>query len=74
MNRKLRYQNFYQFALILFAFLVMFGIGAFVYNELFPEYKTYQYAYKDLEKFRSEYTQQEAAIFFNRDQTNSSGS
>ena len=59
----MRYQTLYQYALIGFAFLVMLGIGAFVYHELFPEYKKYQYAYEDLEKFRSTYTHEEPAPF-----------
>ncbi|MCH9608527.1 MAG: hypothetical protein S4CHLAM45_11050 [Chlamydiales bacterium] len=49
--------------LIFFAVLVMLGIGVFVYREVFPEYKTYQYAYRDLEKLRSERTGEEPAPF-----------
>ena len=53
----------YQSALIFFAVLVIFGIGAFVYKEIFPEYKTYQYAYRDLEEFRSTLTKEKPAPF-----------
>lgn len=59
----MRYQDFYQFMLLFFAFLVVFGIGVFVYKELFPEYKTYQYVYEDLEKFRASYTGEKPAPF-----------
>lgn len=41
----------------------MLGVGYFVYKELFPEYKTYQYAYMDLEKFRASYTGEKPAPF-----------
>ena len=50
----MKYQNWYQASLIFFALLVVFATGVFVYKELFPEYKTYQYAYKKLEKLREE--------------------
>lgn len=60
----MKYQDFYQFSLLFFAFLVVFGIGYFVYKEVFPEYKTYQYAYQDLEKFRASYTGEKPAPFF----------
>ncbi|MFC2049279.1 c-type cytochrome, partial [Chlamydiota bacterium] len=56
-------QNLYQYALIGFALLVVLGIGAFIYRELFPEYKKYQYAYDGLEKFRSSYTHEPPAPF-----------
>lgn len=59
----MRFQNFYQFSLIFLAFLVVFGVGVFVYKELFPEYKIYQYTYKDVEKFRSSYTGEKPAPF-----------
>ncbi len=42
---------------------MLLGVGSFVYKELFPEYKTYQYVYKDLEKFRSTYTGEKPAPF-----------
>ncbi len=42
----------YQFSLLFFAFLVVFGIGVFVYKELFPDYKVYQETYKELEAIR----------------------
>nr|MCH9704157.1 c-type cytochrome [Chlamydiota bacterium] len=50
----MKYQNIYQAALIFFALLVVFAISVFVYKELFPEYKSYQFAYKKLEKLRSD--------------------
>jgi mono/diheme cytochrome c family protein len=56
-------QNFYQISLILFAVLLILGIASFAYRELFPEYKSYQYAYKALEKFRAEYTEQSPPPF-----------
>ncbi len=59
----MKYQNFYQYALIGFALLVALGIAAFVYHEVFPEYKKYQYAYEGLEKFRSTYTHEPPAPF-----------
>lgn len=59
----MRYQDLYQFSLIFFAFIVLFGVGAFVYHELFPEYKIYQDAYQDLEQFRASYTGQSPAPF-----------
>ncbi len=59
----MKYQNFYQFLLLFFAFLVVFGVGYFVYKEIFPEYKTYQYAYEELEQFRASYTAEKPAPF-----------
>ncbi|MCP5468878.1 MAG: c-type cytochrome [Chlamydiales bacterium] len=59
----MKYQDFYQYTLLLFAAVVLFAIGAFVYKELFPEYKEYQYAYKKLEKIRSEETGEKPAPF-----------
>lgn len=59
----MRYQTGYQYALIFFAALVVFSIGVFVYKELFPEYKTYQYAYKELEALRSKVTGEKPAPF-----------
>ncbi len=56
-------KNFYQYALIFFAGLVVIGIGLFVYQELFPEYKKYQNVYVELEKFRSTYTGEAPAPF-----------
>ncbi len=53
----------YQVALIFFALLVVFGVGVFIYKEMFPEYKTYQYAYQNLEKFRSTITKEKPAPF-----------
>ncbi|MCH9625701.1 MAG: hypothetical protein S4CHLAM123_08790 [Chlamydiales bacterium] len=35
---------------------MLFAVGVFVYHELFPEYKTYQYVYKDLEQYKAETT------------------
>ncbi|MFN0064865.1 MAG: cytochrome c [Chlamydiales bacterium] len=52
----MRYRNFYQYSLIFFALLVIFAVGIFVYKEIFPQYKKYQYVYKDVEKFRSSIT------------------
>ncbi|NGX61946.1 MAG: Cytochrome c6 [Chlamydiae bacterium] len=51
-----KYRDSYQFFLLLFSFIVLFGVGVFVYRELFPQYKTYQQTYIDLERFRSGYT------------------
>lgn len=56
-------EDLYQTALIVFAIIVAFAIGAFVYFEIFPEYKTYQYAYQDLESFRSSYNYEPPAPF-----------
>lgn len=53
----------YQAALIFFALLVLFGVAVFIYREMFPEYKTYQHAYQDLEKFRSTQTHEPLAPF-----------
>lgn len=49
----MKYKDFYQFTLIFFAFVVAFGVGYFIYKELFPEYKSYQYAYIDIERMRA---------------------
>lgn len=53
---KNHFENRYQLALIFFSTCVVILMGAFIYFELFPEYKVYQEAYVDLEKFRSEMT------------------
>jgi mono/diheme cytochrome c family protein len=53
----------YQYALITCSFLLVCGVGAFVYREVFPEYKEYQKVYVELEKFRSSYTQEKPAPF-----------
>lgn len=55
--------DFYQFALLFCALLVIASIGYFVYQELFPEYKKYQKGYKKLEIFRSSYTGEKPAPF-----------
>lgn len=59
----MKYQDLYQFFVILLACVVLLGLGVFFYREIFPEYKVYQATYKDLEKFRSTYTHQEPAPF-----------
>lgn len=59
----MRYQDLYQTALIGFALLVTLGSGIFIYRELFPQYKSYQNAYIQLEEFRSSYTHQPRAPF-----------
>lgn len=47
-------ENFYQWTLIILLFTVSAVVGIFVYREIYPEYKIYQKAYIELEKFRSE--------------------
>jgi mono/diheme cytochrome c family protein len=59
----MRYQDLYQFGLICFACLVLFGVATFAYREMFPQYKIYQHAYEDLEKFRSGYSNEQPATF-----------
>ncbi|MCC5832211.1 MAG: c-type cytochrome [Chlamydiales bacterium] len=59
----MKYQDFYQLSLLFFALLSVFGVGYFAYKEFFPEYKTYQHAYIDLERFRSSYTGEKPAPF-----------
>lgn len=59
----MRYQDLYQFFLLITALLVVGALSYFLYHEFFPEYKTYQYAYQDLEKFRSTYTGEKPAPF-----------
>lgn len=49
-------EKIYQPALIVLAFLVLGGVLIFLYDELFPQYKLYQNAYKELEEFRSDLT------------------
>lgn len=46
----------YQIVLISLGIIVAALFGAFLYRELFPEYKIYQNDYVELEKFRSSYT------------------
>lgn len=46
-----------------FAFLILLGVGIFVYRELFPEYKIYQQGYVDLEHFRAAYSHGEPPPF-----------
>jgi mono/diheme cytochrome c family protein len=48
----------YQILLILAGVLVTALFGAFLYREIFPEYKIYQNDYIALEEFRSTYTHQ----------------
>ena len=48
----------YQVLLILAGILVAALFGAFLYREVFPEYKIYQEDYMALEQFRSTYTHQ----------------
>lgn len=49
--------------LIVSALLVTGLLGAFFYQEIFPEYKIYQNDYIELEKFRSTYTSQNSSTF-----------
>ncbi|MEM1282002.1 MAG: c-type cytochrome [Chlamydiota bacterium] len=46
----------YQIVLISLGIIIAALFGAFLYRELFPEYKIYQNDYVELEKFRSSYT------------------
>ncbi len=48
--------DFYQVTLIVLAVVITGLFGIFVYRELFPEYKTYQNRYVELEELRSEET------------------
>lgn len=48
--------DFYQILLILAGVTVTALFGAFLYREIFPEYKLYQEDYVALEEFRSSYT------------------
>lgn len=46
----------YQIWLIILGVVITAMFSAFLYKELFPEYKTYQKDYIALEEFRSSYT------------------
>jgi mono/diheme cytochrome c family protein len=46
----------YQIVLISFGIIVAALFGAFLYREIYPEYKIYQEDYVELEKFRSSYS------------------
>lgn len=48
--------NWYQISLIFLGVLVTALFGSFFVRELFPEYRTYQNIYEELEEFRSTYT------------------
>ena len=48
--------DWYQISLIALGVLVSAFFGVFLYREIAPEYKIYQKAYKELENFRSGYT------------------
>ncbi len=50
----MRSEYYYQLALISLGVVATVFFGAFFYREIFPEYKTYQDIYWDLEKLRSE--------------------
>lgn len=47
---------YYQIALILLGLIALAMFSAFLYRELFPEYRIYQNDYVAIEKFRSSYT------------------
>ncbi len=48
--------DWYQLSLIFMGVVVTALFGAFLYQEIFPDYKVYQNTYLALEEFRSEYT------------------
>lgn len=52
----MRSEYYYQLSLIFLGVVATLFFGAFLYREIFPEYKIYQDIYWDLEKFRSTYT------------------
>lgn len=52
----MRSEYYYQLSLIFLGVVATLFFGAFLYREIFPEYKIYQDIYWNLEKFRSEYT------------------
>ncbi len=56
----------YQLSLIFLGLVVTALFGAFLYREIFPEYKVYQNAYLELENFRSSYTGQPPPPFDSR--------
>lgn len=60
----MRKTDFFQYAIIVFAALILAIVIAFVYRELFPEYKVYQHNYQKLENFRSSYTHEKPAPFY----------
>lgn len=53
----------YQIALIFLGIVATAFLGAFLYREVFPEYKIYQEDYIALEKFRSTYTGEQPPDF-----------
>jgi len=53
----------YQIVLISLGIVAAIFLGAFLYRELFPEYRIYQDDYVELEKFRSTYTGEPASAF-----------
>lgn len=59
----MRFRINYQFFVPFFSLIVVLGVGSFVYKELFPDYKTYQTVYKDIEKIRASYTGEKPAPF-----------
>jgi mono/diheme cytochrome c family protein len=54
---------YYQLALIFLGLVAVIMFFAFLYREIFPEYKIYQNAYVALEKFHSSYTHEPPAPF-----------
>lgn len=55
--------DLYQIALIFLGIVATVLFGAFIYREIFPEYKIYQDDFIQLEKFRSSYTGETPAPF-----------
>lgn len=56
-------QDYYQWALIGFSAVAMATLGAFVYREVFPEYKVYQHRYVALETWKAKETGEPVAPF-----------
>lgn len=52
----MRSEDIYQTLLITVGIVAVMMLGIFLYREIYPEYKIYQNAYVEMEKFRSTYT------------------